>query len=91
MFTRGDGTDLESINHLYGVLKHFSFDQAKKSSTPMWITNDGLASVEKNVSFIDLRLNVISLSDMARTMVIEIPQQARERARNKLLSPTFST
>ncbi len=85
VFTPGDGSDLESINHLNNVLKHFSFDQAKKSSTPMWITNDGLASVEKSVSFVDLQLNVISLSEMARTMAIELPHQARERARNKLI------
>src|SRR5439155_14336626 len=41
LYKYGDRSDLERINMLYNISKHFSAEQAEQTSTPIWITNVG--------------------------------------------------
>ncbi len=39
LYTPGEETDLERINKLNNISKHFNAEQAGQTSTPVWITN----------------------------------------------------
>jgi hypothetical protein len=71
----GDGSDLERINLLNNVAKHFNASQAQQTSTPVWITNHGIkGSGGLELSFDELYENVLPLSKAARVAFVEIPQ-----------------
>lgn len=74
LYTKGDGSDLERINQLNDIAKHFSAEQAEQMSTPIWITNTGLKSAVIELSFDQLHENVIALFEVARQTFVEIPR-----------------
>jgi hypothetical protein len=76
VFMNGDNSDLERINRLNGVAKHFSTEQAAHTSAPLWISNIGLKSAADALSFDELHENVIALSDVCRQTFLEIPNEA---------------
>ena len=79
LFKSGDGSDLERINKIYNVIKHFSAQQATKQSAPVWITNYGLQSVDAIISFEELVDNIEALWEINRVTFIEIPNQKRQQ------------
>jgi hypothetical protein len=79
LFKQGENSDLERINRLNNVVKHFDAKQAERSSTPIWITNTGLESADTVLSFEELHENVTALSEIARQSFVEIPREALER------------
>jgi hypothetical protein len=80
LYKQGDNSDLERINKLNNVAKHFSTMQAAQSSTPIWITNAGLQCADVALSFDELRDNLLALSEAARQTFVEIPKGAHERS-----------
>ena len=77
VFKQGDGSDLERINCLNNLAKHFNASQAEQTSTPIWITNRGLkGSGGHELSFDELYDNVLPLSKASRVTFVEIPQEA---------------
>ena len=83
LFRFGDGTDLERINKLNGVAKHFSASQAERTSTPIWITNVGLKCEGAVLTFDELRENIVALFEVARQLFVEIPAEAVARAKQR--------
>ena len=79
LLKKGDNSDLERINKLNNVGRHFSAKQAEQSSTPIWITNVGLKCADAALTFDELHENVMALSEAARQTFIEIPQEAYAR------------
>jgi len=79
LFKRGDNSDLERINKLNNVARHFSAKQAEQTSTPIWITNVGLKCADAALTFDELHENVMALSEAARQTFIEIPKEAYAR------------
>jgi hypothetical protein len=71
------GSDLERLNKLYNIAKHFSADQAELSSASIWITNTGLESRElkKKLSFAELQENILACSEVCRVSFVEIPAE----------------
>jgi hypothetical protein len=61
------------------VAKHFNAHQAECCATPVWVTNYGLKCNEAEVSFTELRENVLALSKVAEETSINIPEEARRR------------
>jgi len=80
LYKQGEESDLERINTLNNVSKHFNAEQAEQSSTPVWITNEGLKCANATLSFDELRENLLALSEAARQTFVEIPREAHERA-----------
>lgn len=85
LFKKGENSDLERINKLNNVAKHFNAIQAEQTSTPIWITNVGIKTIDINValSFDDLYENVMALSEVARQTFVEIPKEAHARRRRQ--------
>jgi hypothetical protein len=79
LFKKGDDSDLERINILNNVTKHFNAMQAEQTSTPIWITDFGLKCAEAALSFDELYENVVALSEAARQTFVEIPKEAHAR------------
>jgi len=79
------GSDLERLNKLYNIAKHFSADQAELSSASIWITNTGLESRELkkkpsfaelvSLSFAELQENILACSEVCRVSFVEIPAE----------------
>jgi hypothetical protein len=42
LYEKGKNSDFERINKINDVAKHFSAEQAGRTSTPVWITNTGI-------------------------------------------------
>lgn len=83
IFREGDNSDLERINKLNNVAKHFNAAQAEQASTPIWITNLGIKDADTTLSFDDLYENVMALSEAARQTFVEIPKEALGRRRGR--------
>ena len=83
LYTPGEETDLERINKLNNVSKHFNAEQAEQTSTPVWITNIGLKSANAELSFNELRENLLALSEAARQTFVEIPKEAHAKSNHK--------
>jgi hypothetical protein len=83
LFAPGDLSDLHRINELNNVTKHFSAEQAEKTSTPIWITATGLRSADHTISFDELVDNIVALSEVCRQSFVVIPQEAMTRRRMK--------
>jgi hypothetical protein len=79
LYKPGDNSDLERINKLNNVAKHFSAEQAEKTAAPIWITNIGIESVDASLTFDELHQNVVALFDVARQTFEEIPREAAAR------------
>lgn len=79
LYKQGENSDLERINLLNNVAKHFSSTQAAQTSTPIWITNNELKCAEAVLSFDELRDNLLALSEAARQTFIVIPNEAHAR------------
>jgi hypothetical protein len=79
LYKQGDDSELERINKLNNVAKHFSAKQAEQTSTPIWITNVGLKCADTFLSFDELHDNLMALSEAARQTFIEIPKEAFAR------------
>jgi hypothetical protein len=80
LYEKGQRSDLERINDLNNVAKHFNACQAEETSTPIWITNHeikGTGGLE--LSFDELYDNVMALSEVARVTFVEIPHEAAAR------------
>lgn len=82
VFVKGDKSDLERINKLNDVAKHFTSEQAARASAPIWISNDGLKSATDALSFDELHENVMALSEVCRQTFVEIPNEARASKQN---------
>jgi hypothetical protein len=77
LYELGQGSDLERINRLNNVAKHFNVSQAEETSTPIWITNRGIKGTGGlELSFDELYDNVMALSEVARVTFVEIPHEA---------------
>jgi hypothetical protein len=76
-FSKGDGSDLQRINELNNILKHFTPEQAEKTSAPVWITDTGLSSATHCVSFDELAVNIKALWGVNRVIFVEIPSESR--------------
>jgi hypothetical protein len=76
LYNKGDNSDLERINKLNNVAKHFSAIQAEQTSSPIWITNAGLKCAEASLSFDEIYDNLMALSEVARQTFVEIPREA---------------
>jgi hypothetical protein len=83
LYKQGQNSDLERINSLNNIAKHFSAIQAEQTSTPIWITNVGLKCVDAALSFDELYDNLIALSEAARQTFVEIPKEAHARRRRQ--------
>jgi hypothetical protein len=79
LYKKGDNSDLERINKLNNVAKHFCAIQAEQTSTPIWITNVGLKCAEAALSFDEIYDNLMALSEAARQTFVEIPKEAHSR------------
>ncbi len=79
LFKRGDGSDLERLNQLNNVIKHFAPCQAAITSAPVWITNTGLRSAGAVVSFDELLENIQALWEVNRVTFVEIPNEISSR------------
>ena len=66
LYRPGDNSDLERINKLNNVAKHFSAEQAEQTAAPIWITNIGIESADASLTFDDLHENVVALFEVAR-------------------------
>jgi hypothetical protein len=83
LYEKGQGSDLERINDLNNVAKHFNVFQAEQASTPIWITNHGIKGIGGlELSFDELYDNLTALSDVARVTNVEIPHEAVARGRD---------
>lgn len=73
IFKKGEGSSLERLNELYNITKHFD-DRIKKGQIeegiilPVWITNTGLESQNKKVSFEELAAMLKELSSVAESL-----------------------
>jgi hypothetical protein len=76
LYKQGENSDLERINKLNNVAKHFNAEQAEQTSAPVWITNVGLKSADASLSFDELHENVVALFEAARQTFEEIPNEA---------------
>ena len=79
VYNRGEKSDLERINEINNVVKHFSAEQAEKTSAPIWISANGLRSGNYYISFDELVENIVALSDVIGQIFVEIPKEALER------------
>lgn len=82
VYNKGD-SDVERINILHNVSKHFSADQAEQTSTPIWITNVGLKCAKAALSFDEVYENLVAHSEAARQTFVEIPKEAHARRRRQ--------
>lgn len=80
LYEPNSDTDLERINKLNNISKHFGAEQAEKTVTPIWITNEGLKSINVFLHFDELLDNLVSLKDIAHDSFVAIPSEARKRA-----------
>jgi hypothetical protein len=80
LYAPGDDSDLERINKLNNVAKHFSAEQAEQTAAPIWITNIGIESVDASLTFDELHQNVVALFEVARQTFEEIPREAVARS-----------
>lgn len=83
LYRKGDNSDLERINELTNVSKHFSAMQAEQTSTPIWITNAGLKCANTTLSFDELYENLMALSEIVRQTFVEIPKEALTKSTNQ--------
>jgi hypothetical protein len=83
LYQTGDNSDLERINKLNNIVKHFNAEQAQRTSTPIWITDTGLQSADSTLTFNELHENVMSLQEAARETFVEIPKEAHARRRQQ--------
>ena len=80
LYEKGQRSDLERINDLNNVAKHFNACHAEETSTPIWITNHGIKGTGGlELSFDELYDNVMALSEVARVTFVEIPHEAAAR------------
>jgi hypothetical protein len=91
IYKPGEKSDLERINSLNNVAKHFSALQAEQTSTPIWITNREIKCADAALTFDELYENVVSLSDVARQTFVEIPSEARAQRRGNSGSTVAAT
>jgi hypothetical protein len=83
IYNGGENSDLERINKLNNVAKHFNAIQAEQTSTPIWITNLGIKCADAALSFDELCENVMALSEVARQTFVEIPKEAHTQKRGQ--------
>jgi hypothetical protein len=79
-YQTNDGTAVERICELNNAIKHYGdADRARAASAPVWITNAGIKSKKKFVSFDELIENIKALWEINRVTFVEIPNEARVR------------
>jgi hypothetical protein len=83
LYNQGEASDLERINLLNNIVKHFNAGQAEQISTSMWLTNTELRSVNTYLTFDELHENILALFEIARQTFIEIPKEAAARSKTK--------
>lgn len=80
VFTTGDGSDLERVQKLNNLAKHWSSAQAREGNTaPFWITDAGLTSDDAELSFFELRNILAELNNSCHNKFVELPALARKR------------
>jgi hypothetical protein len=89
LYNKGDNSDLERINKLNNVAKHFSAIRAEQTSSPIWITNAGLKCAEASLSFDEIYDNLMALSEVARQTFVEIPREAHARRQHQGSTPAI--
>jgi hypothetical protein len=80
LFKQGSHPDLERLNRVYNASKHMEGRIASgrlptNALTAVWITNDGLASHDANVTFQEVRDFIIGLHEVVRQIVEELPKR----------------
>jgi hypothetical protein len=79
LFVEGKNSDLERLNKLANVAKHFSAEQASKVSTPIWLSNFAIESADASLTFVELHENIVACSEVLRVTFVEIPGEAARR------------
>jgi hypothetical protein len=91
VFKKDDNSILERINLLHGTEKHWTVEQAKNGSAPLWITNVGLECSSAKLSFDELNEVISDLVEICCERFVEIPKLARQRQDEKAMQNSFQT